>query len=174
MDAMKLGENLLEILDMRGWIIGRSVTDAPLLPPPLVHRYPRLPEDLISFLGSIETCTNAAEDIWFLTRADYQRTDDSAFRWNEFELMSLEGDGGAAAQIRQFWDLHFPFMLAVHSDYDYLAVCLDPPVYGQVVHGCGPSFEETSLVADSFAQFMSLFAREAAGDQPAYPLSCFV
>ena len=24
--------------------------------------------------------------------------------------------------MRKFWDAHFPFMLALHSDYDYLAV----------------------------------------------------
>ena len=70
--------------------------------------------------------------------------------------MSLERDDpDAQKQVRGFWDFHFPFMLAVHSDYDYLAVSLDERFYGQVVHGCGPAFEETSLVAPSFSLFLT-------------------
>ena len=65
-------------------------------------------------------------------------------------------------------------MLAVHSDYDYLAVSLAEDSYGQIVHGYGPEFEETSIVAPSFAHFMRLFGEEAAGIRDSYPLSVFL
>jgi hypothetical protein len=174
MDTTQLGAELLAVLQERGWRIQRSASGEPLLPPLVRQRYPRVPVELTGFLEAIESCTNAAEDVWFLCRADYHRTDDQGFRWNEFELMGLEtGDTEGQQQLRGFWDLHLPFMLAVHSDYDYLAVSLDERSYGQVVHGCGPEFEEASSVAPSFAQFLTLL-REAAGGGANYPLSYFL
>jgi hypothetical protein len=174
MDTTRLSAELLAVLEKRGWRIQRSASSEPLLPPLVHRRYPRVPAELTGFLEAIESCTNAAEDIWFLCRADYRQTDDQGFRWNEFELMSLErGDPEVQKQVRGFWDVHLPFMMAVHSDYDYLAVSLDERSYGQVVHGSGPAFEETSLVAPSFSQFLGLL-REAAGGDASYPLSYFL
>jgi len=51
---------------------------------------------------------------------------------------------------------------------------LDERSYGQVVHGCGPEFEETSVVAPSFAQFLTLLREEAVGGGAIYPLSYFI
>ena len=89
--------------------------------------------------------------------------------------MILEsGNAEWSEKTRQFWDRHFPFALCVHSDYDYLAVDLDPGAYGTIVHGCGPNFEETSIVAPSFEQFLTLFKEAAAGRRDDYPLGFFV
>jgi hypothetical protein len=174
MDTTRLGAELLAVLEERGWRIQRSASSEPLLPPLVRRRYPRVPAELTGFLEAIESCTNAAENVWFLCRADYRQTDDQGFRWNEFELWGLErGDPEEQTQVRGFWDLHFPFMMAVHSDYDYLAVSLDERSYGQIVHGCGPEFEETSLVAPSVSQFLALL-REAAGGEASYPQSYFL
>ena len=176
MDAAQLGAELLAALQQKGWNTQRSATTEPLLPPDVQARYPRLPAELTSFLSAIESCANAEENVWFFCREDYRRTDGEGFRWNEFELMALEREEDAALQqqVRGFWDRHFPFMLAVHSDYDYLAVSLDERSYGQIVHGCGPAFEETSSVAPSFAQFLTLLKETAAGRRDDYPLSFFV
>ena len=130
----------------------------------------------MSFLQSIDQCTNAEENIWFLCREDFLRSEEG-FRWNEFELMSLEHDDGAEwkAQVRGFWDRHFPFMLAVHSDYDYLAASLDERSYGQIVHGVGPAFEEEAHpIARSFPEFLRLFREVASGRRDDYPLCDFV
>ena len=175
MDTTRLGAELLTVLQERGWRIQHGASSEPLLPPHVRQRYPRVPAELTGFLETIESCTNAAEDVWFLCRADYRRTDEQSFRWNEFELMGLETDDIEwQGQIRGFWDLHFPFMLAVHSDYDYLAVSLHERSHGQIVHGCGPEFEEASPVAPSFAQFLTLFGEAAAGVRANYPLSYFL
>ena len=91
--------------------------------------------------------------------------------------MSLEVDPDDSewqAQVRSFWDHHFPFMLAVHSDYDYLAVSLEEQSYGGIVHGFWPDFEEPSIVASSFTEFLALFEVAASGEEADYPLSLFL
>ena len=176
MDTAQRGAELLAALQEKGWSVRPNAATEPLLPPPVQARYPRLPDELTSFLAALEACVNAEETVWFLCREDYRRADADAFRWNEFELMTLEGEEDVALQqqVRGFWDRHFPFMLAVHSDYDYLAVSLDEQSYGAIVHGCGPSFDETSLVAPSFAAFLPLLRETATGQRDEYPLSYFV
>ena len=175
MTIARLGEDLLEALQRRAWKIQRATSREPLLPPGVQQRYPRVPVELFAFLETLDSCANAAEDVWFLCREDFLRADSDGFRWNEFELMALESDDiERKAQARAFWDLYFPFMLAVHSDYDYLAVSLAEGSYGRIVHGCGPDFEETTIVAPSFGQFLSLFRQIAAGERDDYPLSHFL
>jgi hypothetical protein len=176
MDMAQRGADLLAALQEKGWSVQRAASTEPLLPPDVQARYPRLPAELTGFLAAIESCVNAEETVWFLSREDYRRTDGDAFRWNEFERMILEGeeDGALQQQVRGFWDRHFPFMLAVHSDYDYLAVSLDERSYGEIVHGSGPAFDETSTVAPSFAEFLALLKETAAGRRDDYPLSYFV
>lgn len=175
MDVTQLGAAVLTELEGRGWKIERSTSRETLLPAAISRRYPRIPGELMNFLQSIDSCANADENIWFLCREDFLR-DEDGFRWNEFELMSLEHDGGAEwkAQVRGFWDRHFPFMLAVHSDYDYLAVSLDERSYGKVVHGCGDDFLEPSAVAPSFAEFLAQFRTFVASRRNDYPLGNFV
>ena len=176
MDAAQLGAELLAALQQKGWNAQRSATTEPLLPPDVQARYPRLPAELTSFLSAIESCANAEENVWFLCREDYRRTDGEGFRWNEFELMALEREEDAALQqqVRGFWDRHFPFMLAVHSDYDYLAVQLAGPTAGSIVHGAAPDWEEPSLVARSFDEFLRQFAAEATSADAKFPFSVFL
>jgi SMI1/KNR4 family protein SUKH-1 len=175
MQESQVGVDLLSALQARGWSIQRSDSSESLLPAELRERYPRLPSELIEFLQAMDSCANADETAWFLCREDYRRADGETFRWNEFELMCLEdNDADAQKRIRSFWDLHFPIMLCVHSDYDYLAVSLDGPTYGQIVHGCGPDFEETTTVAGSFAEFLAMLKDSALGRRDDYPLSMFL
>lgn len=178
MDDSELGEEVLLVLQNRGWEIERSSSLEPLLPPLLRQRYSRLPVELTRFLEGLERCVNPHQNVWFLCREDYRRTDEQSFRWNEQELMSLEvaqGDAMDQAQIRRFWDHHFPFMMAVHSDYDYLAISLEHQAYGAVMHGFAPEFEESaSSIAPSFTKFLNLLKRAAAREETTYPLSLFL
>ena len=175
MSLIEVRDELFKALRDKGWTVQPSQSRAPLLPAELQRRYPRLPAELTDFLERIESCANADEDIWFLCREDFRRNDPDMFRWNEMELMMLEtGDGDRQVQTRAFWDRHFPFMLATHSDYDYLAVSLDEGSYGAVVHGCELELEEPSVVAPSFAAFLALLRDTAAGRRDDYPLTSFV
>jgi len=175
MDLAQLEADVLRELTGRGWTIQPGISREPLLPPEVGRRYQRVPAELLAFLEKMDSAFNSYETVWFLCREDYRCADGETFRWNEFELMSLEGgDAELREQTRKFWDRHLPFMLCVHSDYDYLAVSLDPRSYGAIVHGCGPDFLETSTVARSFAEFLSLYKEAVAGHRDEWPLSSFV
>ena len=168
---------LLAELRKRGWVVKENAAALELLPDHVRARYPRVPTAVAEFLGGLEVCHNEAEDAWMLTPAEFRKTDAEGFRWNEYELMALEGaedDPDSQAAVRAFWNEHLPIMMAVHSDYDYLAVRLAEPNFGSVVHGFAFQWEDTSAVARSFEEFLSRFTKEAASSEPEYPYSVFV
>jgi len=124
-------------------------------------RYRDIPEEYLEFLKRVALCTNSAANVWFLGEGDYNGTAGHEFAWNEFEMMSLEGeelDKNSLDKIRKFWREHFPFMLCVHSDYAFLALCVSGSNYGAVVAGYAPEFEEAFTVCDSFGEFITLFS----------------
>jgi hypothetical protein len=155
-------------LSRRGWKVNERAAIRDLLPPELAIRYSRLPESLAEFLSAFSLFANADETTWFLTADDYHGDSGNAFRWNEWEHLSLDasqGDNEGIADIRSFWDRHFPFMLSVQSGYAFHAVRLEDHCFGQVVEGREPEFEITRLVADSFDAFLETLARDNV-DQP--------
>ena len=161
----------------RGWLIRESTSSMPLLPESVQPRYPRLPPALVQFMTGLEECRNNADDVWMLTPAQYRITDDAGFRWNEYELMALDeaaDDAAESSAIRAFWDAHLPIMMAVHSDYDYVAVRVADPDFGSVVHGMAPNWDDPSFLAPCFDDFIATFEREAASPAPAYPYSVFL
>jgi hypothetical protein len=168
---------LFNELRKRGWAIKESDETLELLPDTLRTRYRPVPPAVADFLSRLEVCHNAAEDAWMLTPAEFRKTDAGSFRWNEYELMALEGaedDPGLQSEVRTFWNEHLPIMLAVHSDYDYLAVRLAEPDFGSIVHGYAPEWESPSRIARSFEEFLSRFTEEAASREPAYPYYLFL
>lgn len=168
---------LLDALRKRGWAITERSDPTELLPADVSARYPFVPAAITDFLGRLEVCHNETEDIWMLTPEEFRKTDPDGFRWNEYELMALENnhdDPAVQADVRSFWDEHLPIMLAVHSDYDYLAVRLAEPERGSIVHGFAPEWESTSRVARSFEEFLALFTKQATSSEPEYPFSVFL
>jgi hypothetical protein len=167
---------LLEILKARGWNVQVSKGNAPLLPPSVAARYPTLPFDLVAFLSSIDLCVNSAENSWFLTAEDYRREAGPLHRWNEYEIMSIEScrTEEEREDVTAFWDVHFPFLLAVHSDYDYLGVALTGESYGRIVHGYAPSWEEPTVIAQSFGEFLRRFGDAATTEEPPWPECLFL
>jgi len=90
--------------------------------------------------------------------------------------MALENldDPVERASITSFWDSHFPFMLAVHSDYDYLAIRLTTEGFGSVVHGYAPEWEDPTSIAGSFKAFLKAFTAAAKTSQAKYPFQIFL
>ena len=151
-------DSVLDALRPAGWHI--ETADRPLpLPSPLVERYPGVPSSsLFAFLSSLDRCANRDESAWFLTPREFGGRTDSAFRWNEWELLSLDSaddDPEVIRGVHEFWTRHFPFLLSVRDHYSYLAVELDDAVPGAVVFGSEPEFESTQPVAESFESFLS-------------------
>ena len=166
--------SLLEALRQRGWTVRLASGPRQLLPAAVAARYHEVPSDVLQFLSVLESCCSPDETAWFLTADDYSRTSGPAFRWNECEIMSLDAaddDTALQAEIRSFWDGHFPVMLAVHSDYDYLAVRVCD---GSIVHGFAPEWEIPAAVAPSFAAFLSALEAEAAVPAGRWPFAIFM
>jgi len=165
-------KTVLDELGRRGWDVRRNDGVGPLLPPELTSRYPGVPSSLPALLASVELCARGDGQSWFFTAADYRGSSTSAFAWDEVEWMSRDaarGDEAALREISRFWDAHLPFMLATHSDYDFLAVRLAD---GAVVHGYGPEWEEVTVVASTFDDFLDRLRRHLAGT-PEPPLDVF-
>ena len=145
-------ELFLTYLQAHGWTLQRSPT--PGFPEPLARRYPRCPEDWLALLASVRSLVREDGGAWFLCGPDYVGQTDSAFRWNEWELLSLEAAGDDAAwraEIRSFWDAHLPIVLSVAEGYAYYALSLAD---GSVVQGSEPEFEDCRTAAPSFRDFM--------------------
>jgi hypothetical protein len=149
---------LAERLRSIGWMTSLKNRPSFALPVGLQRRYPNLPPALVDFLSHVASCIDEKETSWFLCESDYDGKSDSAFRWNEWECISLEaatGDPALVSKITSFWDHHFPFILSVGSGYAYRAVCLDRELFGKVVEGAEPEFEEATVIANSFEDFIS-------------------
>lgn len=164
----------LDALRSRGWTVSIG-ENAPLLTYAQQARYPSAPAQFTAFLGGILACHSPREQCWLYGPREYRVSDPKQFRWNECELMSLEAhddDAAGAGAVRAFWDRHIPFMMAAHSDYDYLALRLGPQP--GVVHGFAPEFEEPSLISDSFEAFLEQLHAAARAIDPPWPFRLFL
>ena len=98
-----------------------------------------------------------SETFWLLTASDYRGESESAFAWNEWELITTDATLFGASEIAKttsFWDRHFPLALSVRDGYEYFAMTCD----GHVVTDGGPDFESTDPFADSYAAFIRKIA----------------
>ena len=156
--------SFIQQLQKQGWTVEAQAETAFLLLPVIAARYPRLPDSLVDFLSGLSLCADVTKTTWFLCQRDYDGRGDSAFRWDEWEQLSLSAANGQpelVTEIRSFWDTHFPFMFSVRSGYAYHAVCTSEDEFGKIVKGCEPEFEEVSQVAGSFDEFLSMFVHES-------------
>lgn len=161
-----------------GWAVETRTPTPPILGPEVDRRYPRLVPSHIEFLKSVSGCVNAKKTSWFLCESDYQTTADTspeAWRWNEYELMSLDaatGDADWQEKIRRFWDAHLPVFMSVETgDYDYVAIEVSHEGFGNVVHGVSPEFEVVTRVAATFDDLLMGFARVLRGESTSDELS---
>ena len=152
-------ERFLTHLQTHGWSLRRNAAPGPGLPEIFEKRYRRCPEDWLRFLAAVRSLVRADEGAWFLCAEDYALQTSGAFRWDEWEHLSLAaaGDDQAwAREIRAFWDGHLPILLSVSGGYAYYALSMED---GSVVHGAEPEFETCQLAAKSFGDFMEQVLR---------------
>lgn len=125
----------------------------------LLERYANLPEEYLIFLKSFERITNISDTVWFISNSDFNGSTENDFKWNEFELMSLEwseDDEEEQINIREFWKNHIPILISVKDGYEFWAICLTDDQFGEIVHGQEPVFEETTRVCDNFNDLIDL------------------
>jgi len=158
----KVRMNYLEKLKKSGFIV-TSREKSKELPLDLIERYKNIPDDYLDFLQQFTQITNKDNTVWFNSIEDYSGNTDAAFKWNEFESLSLEafeGDEEETHNITVYWDNHIPVIVSVKT-YEYLAICLGADNYGKIVHGEEPEFEESSVVCSSFEELVDLLTNSA-------------
>ncbi len=163
--------SFLESLSVLSWQVSPPLPDAEV-PADLICRYGQLPAELAAFFLSFSLCACPSDKAWFVSTTDL--LSNQPFRFNAYELMSLEAAGSDAdwcAAIRSFWQSHFPLFLSVSGSYQHFAYCLEGPGRGQVVYGSEPEFEQCSVVAPSLVDFLTMFTAAAQSTAPAYPFS---
>jgi hypothetical protein len=142
-------------LERRGFGVKRA--SKPLtLPRAVQKRFDWVSPELQRFVENhVEICT-ADERAWFVTEAEFAGRAASAFAWDAFERMSQTaalGDPAKLAAVKTFWTAHFPIMLSVKSGYAYFALERESM---NVVVGEEPEFEEISVIAKTFDEFLGM------------------
>ncbi len=141
----------------QGWDVQRKSGSQLHLDSGITSRYKGLPDEYLEFLEVVETCVAPDEQTWFICEAEFNNSAETEFRWNEFEMLSLEaaaGDPAWESEITAWWDHHLPIVMSVEDGYSFYAIDLTTDS-GAIVRGVEPEFEEVEKVADSFGEFLA-------------------
>lgn len=143
----------------KGWKVEMRQEPANL-PSTVLERYNPIPKEWISFISKVKFCISDSGTVWLLSAEDYLPKDNTEWRYNEFELISLDAasdDRESENRIRAFWNQHLPIVMSVGEEYEYYAIDIQN---GTIVCGNEPEFEEIKVVAASFAEFLQKIAEE--------------
>lgn len=155
---------MIETLENKGFVV-QERTEANELSSDFLQRYNNLPANYLKFLNEFQLITNKDDNAWFNSIEDFNGESDSGFRWNEYEMMSLEaleGDEEACNEIHNFWNTHIPIAMAVEGEYQYLCIDLSPENYGKIYYGVEPEFEDSAdFVCDSLNQLLELLSSDS-------------
>lgn len=155
---------MIEALSNRGFVV-QERTETNELSSDFLQRYNNLPTDYLKFLDKFQLITNKDDNAWFNSIEDFNGESDSEFRWNEYEMMSLEAledDEEACNEVRSFWNTHIPIAMAVEGEYQYLCIDLSPENYGKIYYGLEPEFEDSAdFLCNSFNQLLELLSSDS-------------
>lgn len=162
---MDINSLVLKLQSVKSWSISHKEHPSFKLPEEIQDRYKSFPSDWVMFISNYQSVVNSNETSWFLCSSDYEMQDEDSFRWNEWELISLQAaidDNDVAWQdsIRKFWDKHLPILLSVADGYDYYAIRISD---GVIVKGSEPEFEDCSEVAKSFHDLLEKIMNNKIG-----------
>lgn len=153
---MDIASLIPKLQSAKHWSISHKEQPNFELPQEVMDRYKSFPGEWIEFVTNYQSATNSNETSWLLCSNDYMIQDEDAFRWNEWELLSLqaaadENDAVWKDSIQKFWDEHLPIILSVADGYEYYAIRISD---GFIVNGYEPEFEDCSEIANSFMQLL--------------------
>ena len=155
---------MIEALKNRGFVV-QERTETNELSSDFLQRYNNQPADYLKFLDKFQLITNKDDNAWFNSIEDFNGESDSEFRWNEYEMMSLEAledDEEACNEVRSFWNTHIPIAMAVEGEYQYLCIDLSPENYGKIYYGLEPEFEDSAdFLCNSFNQLLELLSSDS-------------
>ena len=120
-----------------------------------LSRYQFVSDEYFEFLKTVKRCINKDETVWFTCFEHFEKPfDEEGFNLNEFELISLNSaeNDEEYQKVKSFWDKHLPIIISLDGEYSYYAMRND----GKIVCGYEPEFEETTVIANSFEDFIKL------------------
>jgi len=141
-----------------GWDLTRKAEIQLNLDSSIMARYNEIPSEYLDFLRIVEKCISPNEMTWFICEDEFNQRSDSEFKWNEFELLSLEAamdDHKWQSEITAWWDNYLPIVMSVDGGYSYYAIDLTHDK-GAIVRGYEPEFEEVEKAANNFEHFLEL------------------
>ena len=121
-------------------------------------RYSTMDAEYFTFLKSFQRVISNDERTWFLCANEYNEISDLAFKWNEFELLSLEaaqGDDEWKGEIEAWWKHKLPIIMSVKNGYSFYAIDLDSET-SAIIKGEEPEFEEAEIVTKDFYEFLNM------------------
>lgn len=151
----KMVDKFVAFLEQNGWIISKNENRGDISSNEILKKYSDLPAEFVELIESYSCISSADDTTWFLCANDYDPKSDVAFKWNEFENLSLEAAEGDAVwqkEIEEWWQDKLPIVMSVGSGYSYYAI--DTGNGGKIINGYEPEFEEADVVAESFADLM--------------------
>ncbi|WP_333651506.1 SMI1/KNR4 family protein [Lacrimispora sp.] len=141
-----------------GWDITFKSESGLELADNIISRYKEIPQSYVEFLKGIKQCIAPSEKTWFICEDEYNNNSNIAFKWNEFELLSLEAaenDKEWKTEIVSWWDKHLPIVMSVDEGYSFYAIDLNDNI-GSIVQGFEPEFEEVEKIANNIEDFFEL------------------
>lgn len=84
----------------KGWDIMSESGSQSHLNSSITSRYKGLPDEYLEFLNVVEKCVAPDEQTWFICEAEFNNSTETAFQWNEFEMLSLEAAEGFYLAVR--------------------------------------------------------------------------
>lgn len=156
-----MSKKYLEFIDWtkkNNWDLIEKNEDSLMLKDNIVSRYKCIPDTYIELLKRVKQLISPNEKTWFLCEDEYNNNSDIAFKWNEFELLSLEvaeDDEEWKSEIISWWDEKLPIVMSVDGGYSFYAIDLSDNK-GAIVRGYEPEFEEVEEVASNIEEFLEL------------------
>lgn len=148
-------DKFVAFLEQNGWNIAKNANREDSFSNEILKKYSGLPAEYVELIEEYKIISSADDTTWFLCSNDYNSESEAAFKWNEFENMSLEaaeGDAGWQKEIKEWWQDKLPIILSVGGGYSYYAI--DTGNGGKIINGCEPEFEKTDIVAENFSDFI--------------------
>ncbi|MBD7911525.1 SMI1/KNR4 family protein [Clostridium cibarium] len=124
----------------------------------ILSRYKEIPTEYLEFLKMVKQLISPSEKTRFICENEYNNKSDIAFRWDEFEALSLEvakDDEEWKMEITSWWNKHLPIVMSVNGGYSFYAIDLYNDK-GSIVKGYEPEFEEVEKVANNIEEFFNL------------------
>ncbi|WP_097007038.1 SMI1/KNR4 family protein [Lacrimispora amygdalina] len=145
----------------KGWDITFKSESGLELDDSIISRFNGIPQSYVEFLKIVKQCIAPSEKTWFICQDEYNNISNIAFKWNEFELLSLEvaeNDNEWKKEIVSWWDKHLPIVMSVDEGYSFYAIDLNDNI-GSIVQGFEPEFEEVEKIADNIEDFFELIVK---------------